>query len=766
MDEKEEIKSLKVELEKLRSENLQLHQTVDNLTLMTNTIKETFWLSDYKNKKLIYVSPSYEKMFGKSIESLFEDPTSWEDNIHPDDRQRIREAFNKKIPQDNYDEEFRIIKNGKIEWIRDRAYPIKDENGEITLITGLSQFITDKQVAEYKLRETTENLIQIMETSPSGILIVNHKFETLYANRYLINLLCLTSSEVFSQNVLKHINEESYDKLIECCKEILSNENCTKHFEFKIKNQEGLEYWVDFKANRIQYNDMNCVLISLNDITKLKKAQETVVASRKNLFALLNNTDYAFILLNRNFQIIDFNLAANRLIENLTSLHLMKRAYYDNYLNEFEQLRFRKEFDKAMNGVGVLNERKLSISGDKTVWVEERYYPAKDEDNEIFGVAYSVIDISERKNAETLLMESKAYLRAIFDSSTELNIFTLDKEYRYTTFNWQHQTKMKMIWNADIKVGENIFTYIDSDNASEKLKDNFDRTFLGEEFTLIEKFKPDDMFFENTYSPIIYKDNIIEGIVVIVRDITDKIKNQKKLENSEKELKELNNSKDKFFSIIAHDLKSPLSGLIGVSHDLSRQVDNLTTDEIKYLAKAMNESAKNIFSLLENLLEWSRTVTGRKEVNKDNMNPNIIAMALLSLFTEVAKNKNIKIHNEFDNKDYLYGDANMFTTILRNLVSNSLKFTQDGDIYIGLVKDGDMGKVYVKDTGVGMSDKIKNKLFRIDENVTELGTNKEKGTGIGLILCKEFVEKNGGKIWVESKLGEGSTFYFTFPFVN
>lgn len=91
-------------------------------------------------------------MFGKTIESLFEDPTSWEENIHPDDRQRIRGAFDKKISQNNYDEEFRIIKDNKIEWIRDRAYPIKDENGEITFITGLSQFITDKQNAEYKLR--------------------------------------------------------------------------------------------------------------------------------------------------------------------------------------------------------------------------------------------------------------------------------------------------------------------------------------------------------------------------------------------------------------------------------------------------------------------------------------------------------------------------------------------------------------------------------------------------------------------------------------
>lgn len=768
MSNEKEYTDFKKEIELLKKENQELKNTVENLTLMTNTINETFWLSSVKDNKLIYVSPSYEKMFGLSMESLFKDPKSWDKNIHPEDKERIRNAFDTKIIQNKYDEEFRVLrKDGKIDWVRDRAFPIYDESQNLVLIAGISQFITQKKEAEFKLKETTENLVQIMETTPSGILIIDENYNTVYANRFLSQLLSYSKDEIYSKNILEIISKKYYEKIKDYCGEVIKREDYAKHFEFLIKNKHEDEYWVDFRANKIHFNGQNCVLISFNDITKLKRAQHSVVTSRQNLFALLNNTDYSFILLNRNFQILEYNLAADKLFDDLTSLNLMRKAYFDNYLNEFEQSRFRKEFDMAINGKNVINERKLFLAGDKTVWVEERYYPAKDEEGEIFGIAYSVIDITERKQAEQSIMESKAYLKAIFESSSELNIFSLDNELKYTTFNGQHQKRMVELSNANIEIGTPFLSYIQNPISQEKFKINFKKALSGKEFTIIEKHTEteDYIYYENTYSPIYYSENQIEGIVVIVRDITEKILNQKKLEESQKELQELNISKDKFFSIIAHDLKSPLSGFIGISQDLSSQVEHLTQEDIREIATNMNDSAKNIYELLENLLEWSRTITGKKEVYKDNINPYFIANSLSGLFLEVAKKKNIEIINEFNQKDNLFGDMNMFNTIVRNLISNAIKFTPSGTIKVGMIKKDSMGIIYVKDSGVGMKEEIKNKLFKIDETVTELGTNKEKGTGLGLILCKEFVEKNDGHIWVESEIGKGSTFYFTFPLV-
>lgn len=753
---------------KLEAENQEFKKTIENHKLMTDTINETFWLSDFQEKKVLYVSPSYERMFGMSVESLYKDPTSWDTNLHPDDKERIRDAFNKKVPLNSYDEEFRIIReDGKIDWVRDRAFAINDKDGQLKLITGLTQFITKKKQAEFRLKETTENLIQIMETIPEGILIVDKDYNTIFINKFLMNILALSQEEVYVENILKTLNQGFFDELKDSIKDIFEYER-TKTEEINFINFINEEFWVEIKATKIHFNGKECILVSVNDITNLKKAQHAVLNSRKNIYALINNTEYALILLNRDGKIIKFNNSAYDLFTFLTELNLLKKASIKNYFSDAEYERFQVEFNKALNNEKVVFEKEYFLGNGDSFWLEERYHPAKSEEGEIFGVTYSLLNISERKKSEKELMESRAYIKAIFDSSSELNLFALDKNLKYTAFNGQHAFKMHQLWNKDIEVGMSILDVVTDQSAKDKIKKNFERALSGEEFTLIETFRETDdkIYYENSYSPIIYSDGDTEGIVVIVRDITDKVINQKKLEKSERELKELNSSKDKFFSIIAHDLKAPLSGFIGLSNELSDNADFLSTEEVKEHAKSMNDSAKNIYQLLENLLEWSRTITGKKQVTKDNLNPHIIAETLVGLFKDVSKNKNVSLVNEFDSKVYLYGDANMFTTILRNLISNSIKFTQDGKITIGMSEVDGMAQVFVKDTGVGMKEETKAKLFRIDQNVTELGTNQEKGTGLGLILCKEFVEKNGGNIWVESELGKGTTFYFTFPLTD
>lgn len=140
-----------------------------------------------------------------------------------------------------------------------------------------------------------------METTPSGILIIDENFKTVYANRFLSHLIGFSKEDIYTKNILSIISEEYYDKLQECCREVLNREECTKHFEFIIRNKHLDEYWVDFKSNKIHFNGQNCVLISFNDVTKLKKAQQSLISNRQNLSALLNNTDYSFILINRNF---------------------------------------------------------------------------------------------------------------------------------------------------------------------------------------------------------------------------------------------------------------------------------------------------------------------------------------------------------------------------------------------------------------------------------------------------------------------------------
>ena len=238
----------------------------------------------------------------------------------------------------------------------------------------------------------------------------------------------------------------------------------------------------------------------------------------------------------------------------------------------------------------------------------------------------------------------------------------------------------------------------------------------------------------------------------------------RRLSESEEQLKELNANKDKFFSIISHDLKSPFTSLLGFSEYLVEDLDDLTKDEIKEFASNIHKAGKNVFNLLENLLQWSRIQTGRIRYSPTTFSLTELSESIIALYIVNAAKKKVKLISEITSELNIFADKFMIDTVLRNLISNAIKFTNAGDeIKIKTVETESKYRISVKDNGVGMKDQIKEKLFKISEHVTTKGTDQEKGTGLGLILCKEFVEKNGGKIWVESEVGKGSEFIFTIP---
>jgi len=236
----------------------------------------------------------------------------------------------------------------------------------------------------------------------------------------------------------------------------------------------------------------------------------------------------------------------------------------------------------------------------------------------------------------------------------------------------------------------------------------------------------------------------------------------KKLIKSEEELKELNAAKDKFFSIVAHDLRSPFTSLIGYSEFLRDDFDELTDEEIKIFANNIHESAHVVFNLLENLLQWSRVQTGRIKIEPEVFDFSLLTNSAVNLLKNNAEKKSIDLINSISPRTLVYADQQTISSVVQNLLSNAIKFTpRDGKIEIGCDIKKTNVEIFVADTGVGIKDEDKEKLFRIDTHLTTPGTEKEDGSGLGLILCKELVEKNHGKIWVESKIGKGSTFFFS-----
>lgn len=238
----------------------------------------------------------------------------------------------------------------------------------------------------------------------------------------------------------------------------------------------------------------------------------------------------------------------------------------------------------------------------------------------------------------------------------------------------------------------------------------------------------------------------------------------KEIEQSENELRVLNVSKNKFFSIIAHDLKNPFHTVMGYSWLLSKDYDRFTEEERRKFASDIHNSTNNIFRLLQNLLEWSRAQTGRLIFNPQEIEFKRIFENSVSVLRSLADQKNIEIKFDYNNDLILFADPLMIETVMRNLINNAIKFTpENGLIEISANQIDGHISICVKDSGVGISEEDAQNLFRIDSTVKRKGTNDEDGSGLGLILCKEFVDKNNGSIWVKSIPRQGSSFFFTVP---
>ena len=231
-----------------------------------------------------------------------------------------------------------------------------------------------------------------------------------------------------------------------------------------------------------------------------------------------------------------------------------------------------------------------------------------------------------------------------------------------------------------------------------------------------------------------------------------------------RQLEKLNLDKTRFISILSHDLISPFNNLLGLSEVLKEDIRKLDIDEIELYANHINKSAKNTFNLLESILIWGRSQQGKIPFKPQQLSLTEICKNILETLNPIAHSKNITIDYSSVNQIYVLADSDMLRTVLRNLVSNALKFTNNGGaINIYAEQTDSNTTISVSDNGVGISNDNKAKLFDVGQVLTTKGTADETGTGLGLLLCKEFVEKHGGKIWAESEVGKGSDFKFTLP---
>lgn len=253
-------------------------------------------------------------------------------------------------------------------------------------------------------------------------------------------------------------------------------------------------------------------------------------------------------------------------------------------------------------------------------------------------------------------------------------------------------------------------------------------------------------------------------IIGSTRMITERKEAERELERYAQQLKESNATKDRFFSIVAHDLRSPFNALIGFSDLLENEARNTEHEKIKYYSSMISKTLWRSLDYLNNLLEWSRLQSDKIEYEPTSFNMLLLAEEIREVLQAQAEGKNIRLTLAIPENLTITGDLNMLKTVWINLISNAIKYSYpESEIIISGKRNQDHSHFSVQDRGVGMKPEEQEKIFRVEEMHSTKGTNDEVGTGLGLILCKEFIKKHNGEIGMESKYGKGSTFWFNIP---
>ncbi|MEJ2615555.1 MAG: PAS domain-containing sensor histidine kinase [Ignavibacteriaceae bacterium] len=491
---------------------------------------------------------------------------------------------------------------------------------------------------------------------------------------------------------------------------------------------------------------------------------------RNNLFTdfseIIEFFPTGFFVLDQEENLKDINKAGESLIGKKREDIINKK--FSEFIVESDKKQFKTVLEKASKTLlSQKNELKIKTAGNN-------YLPSLiivkynlDSDSAKGFYFLTIIDFTQQKVKEELIKDSEARFENMANTAPVM-IWIADVEGLFSFVNkvWLEYSGKKlgdqlgMNWLKDVHPN-------DLENLLKTYKDAFrSRNPFTFEFRLKNRNdKYEWIMIKGT--PRLSRENIFMGFIGSCTNINSQKEFEEKIRRVNSELIDINASKDKFFSIISHDLRSPLGGLMQILEILEESHDSMEDEEKITIIKEAASTSKLVFALMENLLEWSRIQAGKIPYEPERIEIFPIINELESLYNQNLKSKQITFKNNIEAGLTAFADIKMTNTILRNLISNAIKFTNSkGFIYISSEENENFVNIMVKDTGVGIDEENSDKIFKPDSGYSTNGTAHEKGTGLGLVLCKELVEKQGGKIHVESKKGDGSTFTFSLPRKN
>lgn len=559
----------------------------------------------------------------------------------------------------------------------------------------------------------------------------------------------------------RHIKIQANDELKNTSKPI--------EISYRLLFSDGRIKWINeiCNTNFDQHGHPLRSFGTIQDITKYKLTEEVFKRKEERINSLIGQFPLAVAICQDNkFTII--NPSAKRTFRLVKPSNLIGKSILD-VVHPVSQSLFSEKLESVIQGENVPTfECKLLRQDDESFDAEVTLIPTVFRGSTT--IQFVANDISGQKETENSLRLSEEKFNFLSENLLAA-LWTIDLAGNITTVS-PAITNLLGYQPGEI-INFNISRFLTLESYAETFRRIVDRktNFKGRRKPTLNKLileaiakNGSKKWIEVRSYPVWDLNNNLTGFTGICMDISERIKSENQLRKNEIRLNDLITTKDKFFSIIAHDLRIPFNGILGFLDLLENQYDEIDDSEKKQFIRLIDENARNTLTLLENLLEWSKSQTGKHSFQPVNQKLRPIIDTVVSTLSPTINLKNlilnVMVHDDLE----IFADSRMLISIVQNLISNAIKYSySEGVIDIAATSNNDEVEIMVSDIGVGMTKEFSRTLFKIEEHFSTPGTSNEKGSGLGLILCKDFIEMHNGKIWVESQPGKGSRFIFTLP---